>query len=99
MSSRPSSRSSGDVFAVAIAGLVLGLGLLVWAWGGVAGVLFGDGWPHLQAGEIAGILVRLPGSLTHPALAWPAAERSRLPGTAGFYVALMLVGAAVVALA
>jgi type IV secretion system protein VirD4 len=92
MSSRSGSGSSGDVFVVAVAGLVLGLGVLVWAWGGVAGLLFGDGWPRLNGGQLFGVLIRLPGSLAHPGLAWPHAVRSGLPGTGGLYAALALVG-------
>jgi type IV secretion system protein VirD4 len=94
MSSRPASRSSGDVFVVAVVGAVVGLGALVWAWGGLAGLIFGDGWPRLDGGQLAGVLARLPGSLAHPGLAWPRAVRAGLPGAGGFYAALALIGVA-----
>jgi type IV secretion system protein VirD4 len=95
MSSGSSSRvgGSGDVALLCVLGVVLSLAALAWLWGGVAGVLFGGGWPRLRTSEILGVLVRLPGSLNHPALAWPAPARSRLPGTTGLYAALALVAA------
>jgi type IV secretion system protein VirD4 len=95
---RSQPRSSGDALVLAVAGLVLGLGALVWAWGATAGLLFGDGWPHIDGGQLAGVLVRLPGSLPHPALAWPRAARAGLPGPAGFYAALALIGTGCVGL-
>ena len=95
MSSPSGSRvgGSGDALLLSIVGAVLGLVALAWLWGGLAGLVFGSGWPRLGAGEILGLLARLPGSLAHPASAWPAAARSRLPGPAGFYAALGLLGA------
>jgi len=96
---RSSSRSSGDVFLVGVAGLAVGLGALVWAWGGLAGLVFGDGWPHLDGGQLAGILLHLPASLAHPRLAWPRAAQAGLPGAGGFYAALALIASAGGALA
>lgn len=68
------------------------IGLLggVWAWGGLAGALFGGGWPHLSVGETANVIVRLPAHLGHPGRAWPPAARRKLPGTGGIYAALAL---------
>jgi type IV secretion system protein VirD4 len=83
----------GDVALLWLIGGVLALAALAWLWGGVAGLVFGGGWPRVQAGQILGVLARLPASLGHPALAWPAGVRSRLPGPAGFYAALALVAA------
>jgi type IV secretion system protein VirD4 len=80
------------VFVVAVAGVVLGLGVFVWAWGGIAGAIFGHGWPALNSGQLLGVLVRLPGSVAHPRQAWPRALRSGLPGTGGLYGALALIG-------
>ena len=96
MSSGSSSRvgGSGDVALMCVLGAVLAVGALAWLWGGVAGLVFGAGWPRVSGGQVLGVLVRLPGSLAHPALAWPAAVRSRLPGPVGFYAALALVFAA-----
>jgi len=88
---------SGDVALLCVLGFVLALGALVWLWGGLAGLLFGAGWPRVSGGEVLGVLVRLPGSVARPARAWPAAVRPGLPGPAGFYAALVvMVGACVV---
>ncbi|MDQ6804604.1 MAG: hypothetical protein M3065_06480, partial [Actinomycetota bacterium] len=101
MSTRSPSRAggSGDVVLLSVIGAVLALAALAWLWGGLAGLVFGDGWPRLSIGQDLGVLVKLPGSLTHPALAWPAAARSRLPGPAGFYAALGAVVAGCAGLA
>jgi type IV secretion system protein VirD4 len=84
-----------DVAMLSLIGGVAAIGALVWLWGGIAGELFGRGWPRLGAGELFGVLVRLPGHLRDPAGAWPSVVRSRLPGAAGFYGALVLLAAAV----
>jgi type IV secretion system protein VirD4 len=68
-----------------------GLAAVVWLWGGVAGLLFGRGWPGLAAGQVPAVMVRLPARLAHPAAAWPHAARPLLPGPAGFYAALSLL--------
>ena len=91
MNPRSGSRSIGDIVVIAVAGFVLALGVLVWAWGGIAGAIFGDGWPRLSGGQVLGVLARLPRSLTDPGLAWPRATRSGLPGPTGFYAALALI--------
>ena len=74
-------------------GTVLGVCGLVWLWGGLAGALFGGGWPRTGAAQLLGVLIRLPARLAHPASAWPAEVRARLPGPGGFYAALALMGA------
>jgi type IV secretion system protein VirD4 len=80
---------------VGVAFAVLGA---LWLWGGVAGALFGGGWVRVSLTELLAVLVRLPGRLGDPALAWPAGVRGELPGPVPFYVALMLpLGAAVAA--
>src|SRR5690242_15736811 len=82
-----------DAALVLAIGSVLALALVVWMWGGMAGAAFGRGWPPVRAGELPGILVRLPARLADPARAWPRPARSQLPGPAGFYGALaMLLG-------
>ena len=58
--------------AIGAAGTVVGT---LWLWGGLAGALFGAGWPHVGVSELLGVLVRLPGRLTDPARAWPAVDR------------------------
>ncbi len=86
---RPPSAVS-DLAVIGALSALVGIGLLVWAWGGVAGALFGRGWPSMDAGSIAGVLGRLPARLAAPGSAWPAAARRELPGTAGVYGALAI---------
>ncbi|MGI8715476.1 MAG: type IV secretory system conjugative DNA transfer family protein [Solirubrobacteraceae bacterium] len=88
-------RSPGisDVAMLALIGCVVALGLAVWLWGGLAGALFGGGWPRASAGQLLTVIVRLPTRLGGPAAAWPPPDRALLPGAGGFYAALgLLVG-------
>jgi type IV secretion system protein VirD4 len=100
MSGRRESGPS-DLAMVALIGIAVAVGTAVWLWGGVAGLLFGSGWPRIGAGETFAVVVRLPGSIGDPARAWPVAARGRLPGTAGLYgaLALLVVGALALATA
>jgi type IV secretion system protein VirD4 len=95
------SRSGGisDFAALVMIGAGLAVGLAVWLWGEVAGGLFGSGWIDTGAGQVPRVLARLPAHLADPAAAWPVATRARLPGAAGFYAALGLLGIAAGALA
>jgi type IV secretion system protein VirD4 len=95
-----SGRGSGpsDTTMLTLIGLALVLGVAVWLWGGVAGLLFGSGWPRIGAGQTFGVLVRLPGRLADPAQAWPRPARGRLPGTAEVYATLGLLAAGATAL-
>ena len=86
-------RPGGEILLLVALGILLGVGVLVWMWAGVAGALFGSGWPRQSADELAGVLGRLPDHLADPRLAWPAAARAGLPSPAGFYAALALLGA------
>jgi type IV secretion system protein VirD4 len=90
------SRSGGisDFAALVTIGAGLTVGVAVWLWGAVAGALFGSGWIHTGAGQVPRVLLRLPAHLADPAGAWPAGVRVRLPGPAGFYAALGLLGIA-----
>ena len=83
-----------DGVVLVVIGAAVALCGLVWLWGGLAGTLFGSGWPATRGSELLHVLVHLPARLTDPARAWPAAVRSRLPGPAGFYGALGLLAAA-----
>jgi type IV secretion system protein VirD4 len=73
---------------IALAAVLLGA---VWMWGGLAGILFGGGWPHPSVAELAAVLVHLPGHLQDPARAWPTAARRQLPGPVGVYAGLTLL--------
>ncbi len=90
MSSRRSEEIS-DAAVLAIIGAASAALAVVWVWGGVAGAVFGTGWPRVGPSQLLGVLVRLPARLADPAAAWPARARPELPGAAGFYAALMLV--------
>jgi type IV secretion system protein VirD4 len=84
---RPDPGIADMVMLVVISGL-LAAGALVWLWGGIAGAVFGRGWPTVGAGQLLDVLTRLPGHLSDPAGAWPGAARARLPAAGGFYAAL-----------
>jgi type IV secretion system protein VirD4 len=81
--------SDGAVLALIAA--MAGAGLFVWLWGGLAGTLFGGGWPRVAPSNLLLVLTRLPGRLSHPATAWPSRARGELPGASGCYGALALV--------
>ena len=84
MSGRRESGPS-DLALVVVIGIAITVGIAVWLWGGVAGLLFGSGWPRIGAGETFAVVVRLPGRIADPARAWPPGARSDLPGTIGLY--------------
>lgn len=86
-------RSPGisDVAMLAMIGIALTVASAVWVWGGVAGELFGEGWPGVSPGQLLPVIVRLPGRLADPAAAWPRGARRLLPGSEGFYAALGLL--------
>jgi type IV secretory pathway TraG/TraD family ATPase VirD4 len=85
------SHPISDGAMLGLIGSLVGISGLVWLWGGLAGVIFGAGWPRVDAGELPGVLVRLPSRVADPASAWPGAARRGLPGAAGFYGALALL--------
>jgi type IV secretion system protein VirD4 len=89
-------RGLSDAAMLALIGAGVAVCGFVWAWGGIAGSVFGGGWPALGAGQLLGVLVRLPTRLDHPAQAWPVTARSELPGAGGFYAALALLATAAV---
>ena len=93
MSARRSEGIS-DVGMLVLIGSVISVCALVWLWGGIAGGVFGRGWPRLGTGELLTVLVRLPGRLSDPAAAWPRAARADLPGPGAFYCALAILVAA-----
>jgi type IV secretion system protein VirD4 len=80
-----------DAAVLGLIGGLVGAAGALWLWGGVAGALFGSGWPRVGVGQLLGVLIRLPARVSDPASAWPAAARASLPGTAGFYGALGLL--------
>jgi len=93
MNSRGGELVSDGVLLAVIGGVLAVVGTL-WLWGGVAGAVFGSGWPGVGAGQLLGVLTRLPSRLSDPAGAWPAAVRADLPGAPGFYAALVMLAGA-----
>jgi type IV secretion system protein VirD4 len=95
---RDRSEGLSDVAVLAILGGAASICLALWLWGGLAGWLFGRGWPPAAASQLLSIMTRLPAHLADPAAAWPVRERLLLPSAAGFYATLaMLMGTSVVA--
>jgi type IV secretion system protein VirD4 len=90
MRGRQPAGPSELVMLVAISS-ALALAVLVWLWGGLAGSMFGGGWPAVSGGQLPRILARLPERLSDPSLAWPGAVRADLPGPSGFYASLLLL--------
>jgi type IV secretion system protein VirD4 len=86
-----------DAAVLAVIGCLVGAAGVLWLWGGLAGALFGSGWPRIGVGQLLGVLIRLPARVSDPASAWPAVARARLPGAAGFYGALALLASGGVA--
>jgi type IV secretion system protein VirD4 len=87
-----------DGAMVAAIGCLAAVGVLLWLWGGLAGALFGHGWPPVAGGQLPSVLIRLPARIADPATAWPVPAQPWLPGPLGFYGALLVlfaVGAAV----
>jgi type IV secretion system protein VirD4 len=91
MSEQQSGPSPIELLAFVALATLASAGLILWATTGIAGVLFGAGWPRMSAGTVARGLTSLPRHLSDPRLAWPPAVRSRLPAPVGFYAALALV--------
>ena len=94
MSSRGDGAISDGVLLAAIGGVVA-LGTMLWLWGGIAGAVFGSGWPSVGVGQLLAVLIRLPSRLSNPAGAWPPAVRADLPGAGGFYAAFVVLAGAV----
>jgi type IV secretion system protein VirD4 len=81
-----------DLAVLAIIGSAALICTSVWLWGGLAGALFGHGWPDVGTSQVLEVLVRLPTRLSDPASAWPVRARSHLPGAGGFYATVALLG-------
>jgi type IV secretion system protein VirD4 len=99
MSGARSDHGISDVVVLVVIGGVAAAGALVWLWGGIAGALFGRGWPSVGAGQLLEVLTRLPARLARPASAWPGSARAGLPGAGGFYAALAVLLSAASAVA
>ncbi len=81
-----------------VVGGFLVCGVWVWATGQISGWLTDGRWLRVPISSIDLVMARLPAHAGTPRLAWPAADRSGLPGPALFYlcaVALLAGPAAV----
>jgi type IV secretion system protein VirD4 len=87
-----------DGAMIAVTSVAVTLVVAVWLWGGLAGALFGSGWPPTTSSQLLTVLVRLPTRLGDPAGAWPHSERSLLPAAPGFYAVLALLAASLAGL-
>ncbi|GIH18961.1 type IV secretory system conjugative DNA transfer family protein [Rugosimonospora africana] len=65
----------------------------LWLAGQLGGLLT-HGWPHCSAGQAPGVALRLMAHPGHPAAAWPAAARTRVPGPWLVYPLWLLLFAA-----
>jgi len=83
--------SSPDRVLTVVLAAVVVPAALAWLWGGLAGALFGGGWPHVSGSQLGRTLLALPSHLDDPRAAWPAAVRAALPAAAGFYTTLALL--------
>jgi type IV secretion system protein VirD4 len=88
----PFAEHATDAVWLTLGAVLLAAGLLVWAVGQVAALLFGaHHFLPMPAEDMAGVLWNLPGHLDDPAQAWPRSVRWMLPGPVGMYAALVLV--------
>ena len=71
-----------DATVLAVIASMVAIVAFLWLWGGIAGTVFGGGWPGLGADRLLSVLVRLPGHLDDPARAWPGV-RLAVAGTRG----------------
>ena len=55
-----------DIAMLAGIGALAGVAGTLWLWGGLAGALFGSGWPAMRARAAARVLIRLPSHLSDP---------------------------------
>ncbi|MCW2599458.1 MAG: Type secretory pathway VirD4 component-like [Frankiales bacterium] len=73
--------------------------LIGWGSSGLAALAAGHGWRPLPLPEVTSLLLQLPGHLDDPALAYPAAIRNMLPGTAMLWITFVLATGLVLGLA
>ncbi|MBV9417207.1 MAG: type IV secretory system conjugative DNA transfer family protein, partial [Solirubrobacterales bacterium] len=83
-----------DAVVLVLIGSLAAVAAVLWLWGGLAGALFGAGWPRVGPAELLEVALRLPARLSDPAGAWPEPIRARLPGAGGFYATLALLAGA-----
>jgi type IV secretion system protein VirD4 len=80
-----------DLAAIGVAALIVVLEAGLWLWTGIAGVLFGSGWPRLTTGALPHAIVGVARHLSDPRQGFPARLRAGLPGPTAFYFTLLLL--------
>ncbi len=97
MNQHPNQPAGQIALMVALGALLIVAGL-VWGSTGLAGVLFGGGWPHMTISALAHAVMALPEHLANPRQAWPAPSRAGMSGPVGFYLtlAVLVAGSAAV---
>jgi type IV secretion system protein VirD4 len=93
-SPRPRSLSGSDIALIAVLVLIAGVAVTVWLTGELAALLASGHTVVVDPGDLAHVIVRLPGHLADPARAWPPRMHAALPGPAVFYLSTALVIAA-----
>src|SRR5262245_36709334 len=63
----------------------LAVAAIVWLTGELSGRLFGGSWPATRAGEMGHVLAGLHSHAADPKEAWPARDRTVIPGPVAFY--------------
>ena len=87
----PNSHEPGDALLLAGLGVVLTVGFEVWSIGEIAALISHGRFVAVSPDAVASIIVRLPGTLHRPALAWPATVRAQLPGAPWWYVVAAMI--------
>ena len=93
MSSKPPIKRQSNVeqmLLVAVS-IALGVTLLLWLTGEVAGFLHSGGsWPRVSVGDMGVVVSRFFRTMGDPAAAWPAPTGASLPGPVTFYVVMAI---------
>ena len=93
---KPDSRQIGPFEVLLLAGGAV-LAILeggLWLWTGVAGGLFGSGWPHLTLAVLWHATAGVARHLSDPRQGFARPVRAGLPGPAAFYATLLLLAIA-----
>jgi type IV secretion system protein VirD4 len=85
----PETNPLETLVLVALGAVVL-IGAALWLAGELSGRIFGGAWPGTCAAEMGSVLARFARHAADPARAWPAPQRSVIPGPIGFYGTLAL---------
>src|SRR5207237_924044 len=56
----PRHEGISDVAVLVAIGSVAAVASVLWLWGGLAGALFGSGWPRVGVDQLLAIVIRLP---------------------------------------